>query len=103
MAYLNYTDKALLLQRFRNKQNLVVEGNSLLFSDHSAEVSKKRKAFSKICTALYKKQEKFSLLYPAKLTLTSQTGCQLMFTDPAEAEAYLNNMEGEAASGGSPL
>lgn len=40
-AFLNYTDKTQLLQRFRNKRSLVVEAHSLLlFVDYSAEVSK---------------------------------------------------------------
>lgn len=44
-AYLHYTDKAMILQRFRNNRHLVIEDISLLiFADYSAELSKRRSA-----------------------------------------------------------
>lgn len=103
-AYLNYNDKTQLLQRFRNKQGLEVEGHQLLlFADYSAEVFKQCKAFSKVCTALYEKKIKFSLLYPAKLSLLSQCGRQMIFTDSGEAESILHTMDDEQNRATSPL
>lgn len=91
--YLNYADKAQILQRFRNKHELMVEGHSLLlFGDYSLEVSRTCKAFSKVCAALLVKQIKFSLAYPATLLLMSQSGRQLVFLDPKDTEAFLNNI-----------
>lgn len=59
--YLNFNDKSALLQKFRNKRDLMIEGQQiLLFSDYSAEVSRKRKMFSKICTTLPKEKK----IYP---------------------------------------
>lgn len=103
-AYLNYADKTLILQRFRNKRPLVVEDNPLLiFADYSAEVSKRRKAFNKICTELVERQIKFSLLYPAKLTFMAPNGRQMTFLDHEEAEAYIQQQgEGGPASESSP-
>lgn len=93
-AYLNYADKALILQRFRNNRTLVLEDNALLiFADYSAELSKRRNAFSPICMALAAKNIKSSLLYPAKLLLMSDTGRQLTFFEPEEAETYMQQME----------
>lgn len=92
--YLNYAEKAQILQRFRSKGELIVGGHSiLLFADYSPEVSRKRKAFGKVCSALFEQQIKFALLYPATLHVTTQNGKQLSFTDPLEAEAYLGSRE----------
>lgn len=65
-AYLNYADKALILRRFRNNRTLRVEDNLILiFADYSAELSKKRKALSPVCSTLAAKHVKLSLLYAA--------------------------------------
>lgn len=102
-AYLNYVDKSLILQRFRNKRPLVVEDNPLLiFADYSAEVSKRRKAFNKLCADLMQKQIKFLLLYPAKLMFMAPGGRQMTFIDHEEAETYLQQMEAEPVSVPSP-
>lgn len=44
--YLNYSDKAAILQKFRQSGPLQIDGvKVLIFVDHSADVSKKQKAF----------------------------------------------------------
>lgn len=103
-AYLNYADKAMILQMFRNNRTLVVEDIPLLiFADYSAELSKRRKAFTPVCSTLAEKGTKFSLLYPAKLTIMSDTGRQLTFFEPEEAEAYLQQLNLNPQTEASPL
>lgn len=42
LKYMNYTDKASILQTFRSKRSLQIEGTDLLiFADYSAELTKK--------------------------------------------------------------
>lgn len=82
----------------------MVENKTLLiFSDFSAELSKRRKAFSPICTALVKKNTKFLLLYPAKLSIMSETGGQLTFLDPEDVETYMQQMDQDPQPDASPL
>lgn len=46
--YLNYAEKAQILQRFRLRRELIIEGHPILvFADYSPEVSRKRKAYGK--------------------------------------------------------
>lgn len=101
--YLNYADKALILQRFRSKRNLTIDGHAvLLFADYSIEVSRKRREFSKICTKLFENQIRFALAYPAILNVTTSTGQQLTFRDPREAEEYLESLGERVERGCSP-
>lgn len=46
--YLNYTDKAFILQKFRQSRSLQIDGMKILvLADYSIEVSKKERLFSK--------------------------------------------------------
>lgn len=101
-AYLNYADKASILQRFRNNRQLVVEDIRSLFLP-TAELSKRRKAFSPICSALAPKSIKFSLLIPAELSITTDSGRQLTFLNPDEADSYLHQLEPNQPSEPSPF
>lgn len=92
--YLNYQDKTEILRLFRNKGELYIDGHKiLLFADYSIELTKKRKQFSAICTALYQKQVKFTLAYPATLHVSLPNGDSRSFIDPQEAERFLDDME----------
>lgn len=95
--YLNYAEKAQILKSFHNQRNLTIYGHALLmFADYSIEVSRKCKAFSKVCTLLHERQIHFSLGYPAVLYLTSQNGCQHVFQDPAEAKTFVALLQDES-------
>lgn len=79
--YLNYADKAMLLQANGKMEDLDVEGYKLLlFADYSAEVFKKRKSFVHICATLYHKRKKITLAYPATLYVLRVTGKTKPFT-----------------------
>lgn len=62
VKYLDYADKTNILRTFRAlKNNLTLRGHKLLiFGDFSAEVTQKRRAFSAVCTSLYRKQIRFA-------------------------------------------
>lgn len=62
------------------------------------EVSKKRKAFQHIYSALFQHQIKFTLAYPAVLLLCALSSDQLTFQDPTEAESFLRLINPEAHS-----
>lgn len=50
VRYLNYQDKISILKMFWTKREIQVDGhNILLFVEYSAELTKKKKQFSKIC------------------------------------------------------
>lgn len=94
VRYLNYADRQLILQQFRNRAELQIEGNTLLlFVDYSADVSRRRRAFSTICTKLHRDKIRFMLLYPATLKITEPGRQQHLFSDPIEAASYLENMQ----------
>lgn len=94
VQYLNYCNKASILQKFRAKRELHIEGyNLLLFADYSSDLPRKRNMFSKISFQLYQKHIKFMLTYPATLHITLPDGEQRTYQDPNEAELCLENLE----------
>lgn len=94
--YLNYNDKAAILQKFRANRELQIGGHDILiFADYSMDLSKRRKNFSKICTQLYQRQIKFSLAYPATLYISMPDGGQRIFYDYTEAESFVANLDNE--------
>lgn len=64
----------------------------LLFADYSAELSKKRKLFTPLCSVLHNKKVRFALAYPAILRVTTADGQQHSFDDPEEAEIFINSL-----------
>ncbi|XP_075204527.1 uncharacterized protein LOC142310762 [Anomaloglossus baeobatrachus] len=91
VKYLDYKHKEEILKAFRDrKRPLQYQGNRLLiFGDYSADVSKRRKEFSKICTFLYNKKIKCQLLYPAILKVRNPNGSFAYYKDYKEAENIL--------------
>lgn len=92
--FLDYSEKEAMLRAYRKKQiPTKIEGHQILiFGDYSAEVVRKRKAFSKICTSLYLKKWKFQLQYPAILRVTYPDGSSKSFKDHLEAESHLRDL-----------
>lgn len=103
IKYLNYKDEAAILQKFRSSRKVHLKGTDwLIFADYSAELTRKRKMLSKVCTVLYQKNIKFTSAYPATLqTLQMQTyrcreGAQCSFQDPDEVEGYITCLTANA-------
>lgn len=90
VKYLNYVDRLTILQKFRAQNSLEIDGYKLLlFADYSAELSKKRRAFTSICTQLHNKKIKFALTYPAVLRITTTDGQQHPFDGPGMRKTSL--------------
>ncbi|XP_069830657.1 uncharacterized protein [Dendropsophus ebraccatus] len=91
VKYLDFTDKVAIRKAFRNRREpLELDGHRLLiFGDFSAEVTRRRRLFSPICTALYQQQVRFALIYPATLKVFHQDGSFSTFTSVDEASASL--------------
>lgn len=102
--YLNYADKAAILQAYRRSEALIIDNlKILIFADYSPEVSKKRRAFSQCCTALYRKHIRFTFAYPATLTVHLPSGKSNVYKDPKEAEAYIQEIDHGGGGGDTPL
>lgn len=83
LKYMNYMDKATILQTFRSERSLQIEGTDLLiFADYSAELTTKKKIFSLVCMQLFHKHVKFTLAYPATLYLQTPDSTQILFQNP---------------------
>lgn len=91
--YLNFNDKNTVIQKFRTQRDLTIEGQSLLlFSDYSAEVSRKRKLFTPICATLFQNKIKFTLPFPAVLHLAAPDGRQYTFYTVEEIEPFMQDL-----------
>lgn len=90
-----YLDYTALLQAFKWANGPVsLRGrNILVFGDYSAEVTRmRRRAFSTVCSNLVNKQVRFSLQFPANLSIFKNNGELETFESPDEAAHYLNSL-----------
>lgn len=64
MRFLEFNDKSDIPRAYRKRDTRLLLCNSkiLLFEDYSAEVAKKRRAFSGICSQLFNRKICFSAL-----------------------------------------
>ncbi|KAM4029731.1 LOW QUALITY PROTEIN: uncharacterized protein ACNLHF_022387 [Anomaloglossus baeobatrachus] len=76
MKFLDYNDKFDIIRAYRQQtQPLIIRGmRLLLFEDYSADVAKRRRAFSKICVSLFQAKRSFTLRYPALLRIFQKDG-----------------------------
>lgn len=91
MRFLDYNDKVDIIRSFRRRaEPLMLKGSKvLLFEDFSAEVAGRRRAFSSICSRLYRQKIRFRLLYPATLLVSPEGTSSQTFHTVAEAEQAL--------------
>lgn len=93
VAFHRFQDREKALNMAKQKA-IVYEGNTLRFyADLSFALSKKRKAFNDVKSALYKKGIKFNLKMPARLEVRHR-GKWLTFETVAEAEAFCAQLTG---------
>lgn len=84
-----YSDKEKILKLSRDKGRLVYDGSPVhIFPDMSPEVGRQRAAFNSVKTRLRSAGIPYSLFFPAKLVVT-MNGSRHAFTDPHEAEKYI--------------
>lgn len=86
---LNYIHKEVIWQASRKQRDLCWEGSRIfIFQDYSAEVTRARKEFAPLCSALIKDNKKFALLYPARLRLFDGDSFKEFHT-VADAEGFI--------------
>lgn len=94
-----YSDKEKILRLSRNKGELKFKGARVhIFPDMSAELSRRRAAFSPIKAKLREAGVTYGLYHPAELRLTFN-GASHSFKAPADAEEFFNKRIRPAATG----
>ncbi|KAI4785292.1 hypothetical protein KUCAC02_037854 [Chaenocephalus aceratus] len=83
-----YAQKERVLLWARKSRDVSYQGHPIrIFEDFSATLSKKRAAFNKVKSQLYKEGIRFGLLYPARLRVTIN-GQTRIFDSAEEAERF---------------
>uniref|UniRef100_A0A8D0AZL0 L1 transposable element RRM domain-containing protein n=1 Tax=Sander lucioperca TaxID=283035 RepID=A0A8D0AZL0_SANLU len=83
--------KQRIMQLAREKSPLSYRGSEIhIYADYSAEVAKKRSAFTPVKVQLRAAGYRFSLLFPAKLRVIVD-GTRHEFNSPTEAATFLEN------------
>lgn len=86
-----YSDKEKILKLSRNKGRVMYGGSPVhIFPDTSPEVGRLRASFNQVKVKLRNAGVPYSLFYPARLVITAD-GSRHSFTDPQEAEKFLNS------------
>lgn len=88
MKFLDYNDKQDILRAFRKRGAPLELGGAklLLFEDFSADVARRRREFSSLCTRLYAQKIRFRLIYPATLLVNPPEGPPRSYKSVAAAE-----------------
>lgn len=86
----NSRDKLRIMAAVRAKPNLECDGQRVfIHQDLSAAVREKRRSFNDVCQALIDKNIRFSMRFPATLTV-SHNGTERKFETRREAETFVN-------------
>ncbi|CAM4687837.1 unnamed protein product [Leuciscus chuanchicus] len=86
-----------LLPKPREKFPLEYKGKRIhIFPDYTPEVTARRRAFSSVTKALREAGLKWSLRFPAKLTL-HHNGRERTFESPEEAKKFVDNLSNDSA------
>ncbi|KAG1927352.1 LINE-1 type transposase domain-containing protein [Pimephales promelas] len=93
----NDRDKDLILRLSRERFPLEYKGKRIhIFPDYTPEVTARRRAFSSVTKALREAGLKWSLRFPAKLTLL-HNGRERSFESPEEAKKFVDNLSNDSA------
>lgn len=89
--------KDLVMREARKQGELEYRGHKLRFyEDYSADVLKQRAEYKEVMAELYKRGLRPSLLFPAKLRITLQSGEKKWLTSVTEATKFIHNLGGNA-------
>uniref|UniRef100_A0A667XSU8 L1 transposable element RRM domain-containing protein n=1 Tax=Myripristis murdjan TaxID=586833 RepID=A0A667XSU8_9TELE len=90
--FLRYQDRERIVEAARKKVKVSWNGHHIMvFPDYSKLVTEKRAAFNQCKRLLHERRVKFSLLYPAVLSLKTTEG-RREFTDPKKALDYIRSL-----------
>ena len=97
------TKEAIIQEARRRRGELVYRGKPVaIFEDYCPEIVEQRSAYRAVMSSLYQRGFKPSLLYPARLRITTKNGGKKHFTSTEDAEAFLaalNNNGSHSPSG----
>lgn len=104
MRFLDFNDKSEILRVFRKRDTRLLLRNVkvLLFEDYSAEVAKKRRTFSEICSQLFRKKIRFRLQYPTTLLVFWGTGPPQSYVSTEDAEHALRDSQRQRKTSTTP-
>lgn len=93
MRFLDYNDKQDIIRSFRKRSTpLMMKGTKiLLFEDFSADVARRRREYSAVCS-LYERKVRFRIIYPATLLVTPDGKPPQKFTSATEAEKVMTSL-----------
>ena len=90
----NYRVKEKIIQEARKRRGgLFYQGNPVaIFEDYCPEIMEQRTAYRVVMSELYQRGFKPSLLYPAKLRITTKDGGRKHFASVKDAEDFLASL-----------
>ncbi|KAJ8378803.1 hypothetical protein AAFF_G00236200 [Aldrovandia affinis] len=89
-AFLRHQDRQRILQAARGTRRIEWEGKQvMIFPDFSRETQDKRASFRQCKKALHERKIKFSLLYPALLSIKVGEGAPRVFDNPQSAMDFI--------------
>ena len=88
------TKEAIIQEARRRRGELSYQGKPVtIFEDYCPEVIEQRTAYRGVMSKLYQQGLKPSLLYPARLRITTKDGRKKMFTSVEDAEAFVTRSD----------
>lgn len=98
-----YQMKDLVMREARKQGELDFRGHKLRFyEDYSTDVLKKRGEYKDVMAELYQRGLRPSLLFPAKLRITLQSGEKKWLTSVTEATDFIHSLEVRASVSATP-
>ncbi|RXN22092.1 LINE-1 type transposase domain-containing 1 [Labeo rohita] len=83
-----YVIKETVMRWSKSQKDISYKGHKIkMYEDFSTELARKRVAFNKIKSLLYKQGVRFGMLYPARLRV-SYNGVEWIFDSPEAAESF---------------
>ena len=94
----HYQTKERILKLAREAASLSFRGSEIhIYPDYSAEVSRRRSAYSAVKLQLRNAGFAYRMLFPAKLQVTDRDGQRHTFTSPREVSSFLQNNQPAAS------
>lgn len=90
VRFLRFKDRQEIMEVARSKKQIKWNGKQvMIFPDYSKETQRRREAFKGCKKALHERNIKFSLMYPARLKITTSGNNSKIFENPEHAMDYI--------------
>ncbi|KAI4818789.1 hypothetical protein KUCAC02_004089 [Chaenocephalus aceratus] len=92
----HFRTKELIIQEARKRRGkLFFQGKPVaIFEDYCPEIVEQRAAYREVMSALYQRGLRPSLLYPARLRITTKDGGKKHFASVEDAASFLETLQG---------